>query len=127
MQSTNLGTPKIHHDLGHAPMPSIRTRSETNAQCLCACPTSARLRRQLVPELSATPSPNAGPACLTFITILFCRSSPRAVRDGTPISNASAGLKHLFRVQLASKWPTRDATRDRLGLELINRHGARDG
>src|SRR6266446_10717554 len=41
MQATNLGTPKMHHDLGHAPMPSIRSRSETNVQYLCACPTSA--------------------------------------------------------------------------------------
>src|SRR6516225_9509424 len=127
MQSTNLGTPKIHHDLGHAPMPSIRTRSETNAQCLCACPTSARLRRQLAPKLSATPSIYAATAPSDFYHYSVLSLSPRAVRDGTQISNASAELKHLLSVHLASKWPTRGATRESRGLAPINRHGARDG
>ena len=91
-----------------------------------------------LPDISAPPQATCSEAFRDSVS--QCRSgrsdfyhysvlslSPRAVRDGTRISNARAGLKDLLSVQLASKWPTRDATRDRLGLELINRHGARDG
>ena len=36
----------MHHGLGHAPMPSIRPQSETNAQCPRLCQTSALLQSQ---------------------------------------------------------------------------------
>jgi hypothetical protein len=77
--------------------------------------------------LSTTPSPNAATAPSDFYHYSVLSLSPRAVRDGTQIGNANAELKHLLSVQLASKWPTRGATREHLGRELINRHGAQDG
>ena len=71
------------------------------------------------------PMPPPAPSDFYHYSVLSL--SPRAVRDGTQISNASAELKHLLSVHLASKWPTRGATRESRGLAPINRHGARDG